>query len=70
MEDSEISAILLRKMAATLFLSGTIAGSETRTLHAIIAETLLIGKVRARLAKLSGLTRTGCGSACNPLIKK
>lgn len=75
MGKSEIDALLLRAMIATLFLSGTMAGSETRILNAIIADTLLIGKERARitqfrLSELSGLTRTGCGAACNALIKK
>ena len=63
MDRSEYDMRALHAMIAIMFLSGTLRGSETRVLDAIVIATFLECKDRARisganLARLSGLNRT------------
>ena len=63
MDRSEYDMCALHAMTAIMFLSGTLRGSETRLLDAIVIATFLDCKDRARisggkLAKMAGLNRT------------
>lgn len=74
MTHGEYSALMLRAMTAVLFLSGELRGSETRVLNAIIAESLMRQKERARITftrigHLAGLTRPVAAEAVKALME-
>ena len=74
METPTTGSALLQAMIATMLLCDRLRGSETRVLHSITRESLLVGKVRAKisftqLGELSGLTRPAAARAVKSLIE-